>query len=207
MEPLDPISVAYAQLEQEKSSLSIEHSALTAQLQTVALRLKAVANAMDSLKQVTDSASQALSVENQEPSALDKVEAMMAEPPRMRADSPSAKQLTQEVRDWSPSLPEVPLEEVYAALTLRKDRFTQALPSSMDLSNSLVVRCLENHLRHERLAGYYAFCARLKQFERLGFVYKMLRDKANAAIYGAYPALAAAARNEVTNPEPQAELT
>jgi hypothetical protein len=102
-------------------------------------------------------------------------------------------QLQNDINNWWPQLKREKLEDVYLMLLLRKDRFSKNLPPTMDLKNPQVVRTLTNHLRHEAVPGYFQLCARLKQHEHLGYLYRRARDKATGSIFRAYPELFTAA--------------
>lgn len=112
---------------------------------------------------------------------------------RAEASEDVVAQLQNDINNWWPQLKREKLEDIYFMLLLRKDRFSKNLPPTMDLKNPQVVRTLTNHLRHEAVPGYYQLCARLKQHEHLGYLYRRARDKATGSIFRAYPELFTAA--------------
>lgn len=99
-------------------------------------------------------------------------------------------QLHKDVDAWAPKLSRVSLDELYLVATLDRPKHLAQLPSKFDGTNHEVLRILNNYLRHTEVVGYREFCARLKNFTGLAYLYKRVRDKATAAINSTYPELA-----------------
>lgn len=95
---------------------------------------------------------------------------------------------------WNPQINTggLSLTDIYQALRTRGCRFGYGLPPTMDLSDSNTVRVLSNHLRHEWVPGYPQHCQSLQRFSAQGSLYKLIRDKAEAAVHFAFPEMAKA---------------
>lgn len=100
---------------------------------------------------------------------------------------------------WKPVISpgNLSLTDIYQAFLKKRCRFSRGLPQTMDLSNPEVLRNFSNHLRHDWCSGYTQFCGMLQSFTGQGALYKMTRDKAEAAIHAAFPEMAKA-KSEAT---------
>lgn len=114
----------------------------------------------------------------------------------------TALELREQLSAWSPKIQTgvLSLKDIYQQFRSRCCRYSRDLPPTMDLSNANVVSALSNHLRHEWCPGYANFCHKLSKFTGLGHLYKMTRDKAEAAVHAAFPELAQA---KASAPAPQ----
>lgn len=142
------------------------------------------------------------------PSELTRVVAHRV-PAREVPPTPKEERLTPEdfitqLSAWDPTIDRgsLSLTDIYQALQMNGTRWSRNLPATMDLRDAVVVKTLSDHLRHVFVPQYPEFCSKLQQFTGMGRWYKVIRDKAEAAVHAAFPEMAMAkAKMAVTFPQ------